>query len=86
MEWCFTQGKTLLYFACTWQIRCNTERETGSTQEVGNDRNMIKNNLISLQQYDSITFWLITAASTIKWHQQIYDETAIDEKKLIHIL
>ena len=23
---------------------------------------------------------------TIKWHQHIYDETAIDEKQLIHIL
>ena len=65
------------------QICCNAERGPAIQEAnlIVND----KKQLISLDSITSITFWL-SWPSTIKWHQHIYDETAIGEKQLIHIL
>ena len=49
---------------------------------------IIVNDQKQLIPLDSMTTFLsgYHGPLTIKWHQQIYDETAIDEKQLIHIL
>jgi FAD synthase len=55
-----------------------------SNQEI----EIIVNNKKQLIPLNSMTTFLsgYRGPLTIKWHQHIYDETAIDEKKLIHIL
>ena len=66
------------------QICCNVEREIGAMRK----SEIIVNDQKQLIPRGSRTTFLsgYHGPLTIKWHQQIYDETAIDEKQLIHIL